>query len=144
MAEAVLLNQTYNVEGGDFERGGEVSTQIKGLLKEIGIAPGIVRRVAIATFEAEMNIVMYADHGEIIFTLTNSKIQIIIKDKGRGITDINLAMQEGYSTATHEMRERGFGAGMGLPNIKKNSDVFKIESELNKGTTITITINNME
>ena len=140
MAESELLHQSYEVQGGDFERGGEVSTKIKSLLKELGIDPGVVRRIAIATFEAEMNVVMYAERGTITLVLTPEFIQITIKDQGQGIEDIDLAMQEGYSTATPEMREMGFGAGMGLPNIKKNSDEFEIESERNVGTIITITI----
>ena len=88
-----------------------------------------------------MNVVMYADNGEVDFMLTPSKIQITIQDKGKGIENIDLAMQEGYSTATNEMREMGFGAGMGLPNIKRNCDIFKIDSKVGHGTTIVIIIN---
>jgi len=96
----------------------------------------VIRRVAIACYEAEMNVVMYAEGGEMDFTVRPDGIHLVIEDKGPGIPDIDLAMQEGYSTATDEMREMGFGAGMGLPNIKKNSNVFKITSEVSQGTRL--------
>jgi anti-sigma regulatory factor (Ser/Thr protein kinase) len=134
------IEQKFEIKGGDFGNAGSVSTKIKDKLKEIGIPSSIVRRVAIATYEAEMNIVMYAYHGILNFVLTPQQIKIIVDDKGPGIEDIGLAMQEGYSTATEEMREMGFGAGMGLPNIKKNSDEFEITSQVNKGTKLKIVI----
>jgi anti-sigma regulatory factor (Ser/Thr protein kinase) len=128
------------VTGGDFSSAGSVSTQIKSVLKEIGFDPGIVRRAAIACYEAEMNVVMYADRAVVRLSATPSTIRIQFEDEGQGIGDIRLAMQEGYSTATPQMREMGFGAGMGLPNIKKNSDEFNISSELGRGTKLDITI----
>lgn len=116
-----------------------MSTQVKEILKEIGVDASTVRRAAIAAYEAEMNVVMYARKGEMSLSLTPSKIRMRVKDEGPGIEDIELAMQEGYSTATDEMREMGFGAGMGLPNIKKNADEFKVSSTPGKGTLLDIT-----
>ena len=110
-------------------------------LQEIGIESSIIRRAAIATYEAEMNVVMYAENAELFLTITPDHINIRIRDKGQGIQDIDLAMQEGFSTATDEMRELGFGAGMGLPNIKRNADEFKLSSILGKGTTVEIVFN---
>ena len=135
-----LYKITFTIRGGDFDTAGEVSTRIKAVLKSIGINSNIIRRVAIATFEAEMNVVIHADNGKLDFCLTPKKISITVNDKGKGIEDIDLAMKEGYSTATDEMREMGFGAGMGLPNIKKNSDEFKLESEVDVGTTLYLAI----
>ena len=98
--------------------------------------PGVVRRVAIASYEAEMNIVMYAMRGRMILRVSSESVAIEVEDEGPGIPDIDLAMQEGYSTASDEMREMGFGFGMGLPNIKKNSDHFTLETEVGKGTRV--------
>jgi len=111
------------------------------MLKELGIDPAIVRRVAIATYEAEMNVVMYAEEATLTLEVTPRTIKILVNDRGPGIPDIDLAMQEGYSTATPEMREMGFGAGMGLPNIRRNSDDFRISSAVGEGTRLEITIN---
>ncbi len=127
--------------GRDFTNAGSVSTQIKSILKEIGFDPVIVRRAAIAAYEAEMNVVMYAERGVARLKVSPAQIVIELEDEGKGIEDIELAMQEGYSTATPEMREMGFGAGMGLPNIKRNSDIFEITSEPGKGTKLNIVIN---
>ncbi len=140
------LSKRYEIASPDFSRAGNVSTQIKQLLQEIGITSSIIRRVAISIYEAEMNVVMYADKAEVFLTISPEKIHIKIHDEGQGITDIEQAMQEGFSTATHEMREMGFGAGMGLPNIKKNSDKFNISSIPGKGTTVDIVfhLNKME
>lgn len=137
--EAGLI-QRFSIIGGDFHHAGHVSTQIKEILKEIGIDSNIVRRAAIAAYEAEMNVVMYAQKGIFTLKVTPQQINFLIQDEGQGIPDIELAMKEGYSTATPEMREMGFGAGMGLPNIKKNSDIFEITSELGKGTCLNIII----
>ena len=133
------LSQHYKIASADFSRAGQVSTRIKEILQEIGIPSPTIRRVAIATYEAEMNVVMYADSAEVFLTIRPETISVEIKDKGQGIKDIEQAMQEGFSTATHEMREMGFGAGMGLPNIKKNADVFKLSSTPGKGTTVSLT-----
>jgi serine/threonine-protein kinase RsbT len=140
MAMEVLYHRTYPIKGDDFDKAGEVSTQIKAILKATGIPYDIIRRAAIASFEAEMNVVIHADSGEVDFVLTATDILITISDKGPGIKDISQAMQEGYSTASDAMRERGFGAGMGLPNIKKSVDDFEIESEVDVGTTLRLKI----
>lgn len=136
----VVLKEQFSVRGGDFSRAGEVSTTIKSMLKQIGFPAPVIRRVAIATYEAEMNVVVYADEATVTFEATPSVITVTLKDRGRGIEDLELAMQEGYSTATDEIREMGFGAGMGLPNIKKNSDDLAIDSEVGVGTTVKITV----
>lgn len=133
-----VFSQTFEVMGGDFSKAGNVSTKIKDILKEIGIDSSIIRRAAIASYEAEMNAVMYAHKASITLVLSPELIHLKIDDQGPGIPDIKLAMQEGYSTATAEMRELGFGAGMGLPNIKKNADRFEIFSTLGKGTCLNI------
>ncbi len=135
-----LFSRSFTIRGRNFLHAGEVSTEIKTMLKDLGMDPAIIRRVAIATYEAEMNVVMYADEAKLEFMLTPRSVTIVIDDRGPGIKDVPLAMQEGYSTATPEMRELGFGAGMGLPNIKKNADTFHIDSTVGKGTTLTITI----
>lgn len=140
------LSHHFEINGGDFGKAGSISTTIKEILKEVGIESSIIRRTAIAAYEGEMNVVMYAKKGKLSLNLTPSIIHIKIDDEGPGIEDIELAMQEGFSTATEEMREMGFGAGMGLPNIKKNSDKFEIFSTLGKGTILDIIfyLNQME
>jgi anti-sigma regulatory factor (Ser/Thr protein kinase) len=135
MAEE-LLRQTYAVRGRDFDKAGETAAAIKRLLKELGIDANLVHRTVVIAFEAEMNVVMYAAEGTITFVLTDEDIQLEIADQGPGIEDINLALTEGFSTATNEMREMGFGFGMGLPNIRKNSDKFNLASEVGVGTTV--------
>jgi len=134
------FSRSFTIQGKNFPDAGNVSTEIKTMLKELGVDPAIIRRVAIATYEAEMNVVMYADEAILIIEVTPHVITILIDDRGPGIPDVELAMQEGYSTATHEMREMGFGAGMGLANIKRNSDEFTIASTVGRGTTLKITI----
>ncbi len=140
MVDERIFRHSYPVEGGDFSHAGEVSCQIKNLLKEMGVNGQILRRAAIASFEAEMNVIMYAASGTVELTVTPEEIRISIVDEGPGIPDIELAMTEGYSTATAEMRELGFGAGMGLPNIKKNSDTFRLQSKPGLGTWLEFTI----
>jgi len=140
MADDAIFRKKFSIRGGDFAKAGEASVEVKNIIKEVGFDPETVRRVAIASYEAEMNVVMYGEEGEMDFTVNPDEIFLVVKDKGPGIPDIDLAMQEGYSTATEEMREMGFGAGMGLPNIKKNSDVFRITSEVNKGTCVEMVI----
>ena len=140
MDEEVLFNQTFNISGRDFANAGTVSVKIKRILKELGVKPEVVYRVSICCYEAEMNAIMYAMLAKLDFTITNNEVIINIEDEGPGIADIERALQEGYSTATSEMREMGFGAGLGLPNIKKNSDEFKIESVLAKGTKLNFKI----
>jgi anti-sigma regulatory factor (Ser/Thr protein kinase) len=114
--------------------------QIKKILKELGLKPEVIYKVAICCYEAEMNVIMYSYRGNVDFSITPDEVIVIISDEGPGIKNIELAMKEGFSTATPQMREMGFGAGMGLPNIKKNSDVFEITSEVLKGTKLVFKI----
>ncbi len=132
------MKYTFNVEKDDFVLAGQASSNIKKLLRQLGIDSGIIRRLAIATYEAEINIVIHSLGGCIELEIDPSYIRVIAADRGPGIEDIDLAMQEGYSTATDKAREMGFGAGMGLPNMKRNSDRFYVRSEKGKGTVITI------
>jgi len=113
---------------------------LRNILKQIGISPLVIRRVSTASYEAEMNVVLYARRGTLSFMVTPEKITIVVEDEGQGIADIGLAMQEGYSTASREIREMGFGAGMGLPNIKKNADELEISSEVGLGTTVRFSV----
>lgn len=133
-----VTTYTFKIDGQDFANAGMVSTQIKTILKSIKYDPLLIRRVAISTYEAEMNVVMHAIRADVTLTASDKEIKVFIKDEGKGIKDIELAMKEGYSTATEEQRALGFGAGMGLPNIKKNSDKLHIESEVDKGTLMEI------
>ena len=136
----IVLKEQFSVTGRDFGRAGTVSTTIKSKLKQIGFSPDVIRRVAIATYEAEINVVVYADRATVTFEVTPAEITVTLEDQGRGIADIEQAMQEGFSTATDEIREMGFGAGMGLPNIKKNSDDLKVTSEVGVGTIVRIKV----
>ena len=135
-AQKILLSHEFYVEGNDFANAGMASTEIKSVLKKIGFDPKLVRRVAISTYEGEMNVVMHAERAKVFLTVTPEVIEVVIDDDGKGIPDVDLAMQRGYTTATEEMRAMGFGSGMGLPNIKKNSDELEIESKVGKGTTL--------
>lgn len=135
-----LLRKTYQIHGRDFDKAGETATEIKQILKELDIDAGLIHRTVIIAFEAEMNVVMYASEGLVTFVLTDEEIRLEIADKGPGIQDLEMALTEGYSTATDEMREMGFGFGMGLPNIRRNSDDFNIASEAGTGTTVSTTI----
>jgi len=130
------LSYEFSVEKDDFERAGEASSKIKKILMQLGMDSSIIRRVAIGAYEAEMNLVIHSLGGSIRIDIDPKTIVITAEDIGPGIEDIELAMKEGYSTATEKIREMGFGAGMGLPNMKKCSDVFEIESEVGKGTKI--------
>ena len=138
--EEILLSEKFRIRGNDFEHGGEAATRVKGILRDLGIDPGAIRRLSIANFEAEMNVIMYAEEGEMELQVLPKAVRILVTDRGQGIPDIDLAMQEGYSTATPEMRARGFGAGLGLPNIKRNSDEFEIVSTPGVGTTLRYTV----
>jgi anti-sigma regulatory factor (Ser/Thr protein kinase) len=134
------IRRAFAVHGGDYANGGRASTAIKDLLKVLGIRADVVRRVAIASYEAEMNVVMYAQRGSLELSVTPARVTVDVADEGPGIPDIPLAMQEGWSTATPEMREMGFGAGMGLPNIERNSDELRITSEVGRGTRLHIRV----
>lgn len=131
----------YDVLEGEFVRAGEASSSLKKVLKQLGIPSGIIRKIAIAMYEAEINMVIHANGGGIDVEIKPELVSIILADSGPGIPDIDLAMQEGYSTASPQARDLGFGAGMGLPNMKKNSDFFHVTSEVGKGTTVEITVN---
>jgi len=130
------IKYVYEVEKDDFVRAGEASSNIKKILRQLGIDSGVIRKISIATYEAEMNIVIHSLGGQIILEVTPGFIKVIACDRGPGIADLELAMQEGYSTATDKVREMGFGAGMGLPNMKKCSDRFYMKSTIGKGTEI--------
>jgi serine/threonine-protein kinase RsbT len=134
------LVQTFTIKGDDFAAAGSVSLAIKKLLKEVGFPAEALRRVAITAFEAEMNVVMYGGGGEVNLFLAPGTARLVIKDQGPGIADLDLAMQEGWSTATAAMREMGFGAGMGLPNMRKNSSRFHIDTAPGQGTILTADI----
>lgn len=134
------FESVYHVLGKDFSNAGKVSTSIKDTLKRMGISPAVVRRVAIVSYEAEMNLVMYATRGRMSLSVSRDAVTLHVDDEGPGNPDVSLAMQEGYSTATAEMREMGFGAGMGLPNIRKNADEFDISSEVGRGTKLIIRV----
>ena len=138
MPESIQLQ--YAVPGDDFTRAGEASGAVKRALKQLGLPPDIIRRVSIAMYEAEINMVIHANGGVASVTIFPDKIDLCLVDKGPGILDIELAMREGYSTAPDNIRSLGFGAGMGLPNIKKYTDEMKIESEVSKGTTVFMSI----
>jgi anti-sigma regulatory factor (Ser/Thr protein kinase) len=140
MKSDIIFEQEFNIEGGDFINGGDASCQIGNILKDVGISPDIILRLTVAAYEAEMNAVIYARKGILYFCVSTDKILLKLEDEGSGIEDIEQAMQEGYSTATAEIREMGFGAGMGLPNMKRNSDIFNISSEVGKGTTVEIIV----
>lgn len=133
-----LLQYNFNVEKDDFDRAGEASSSIKKILRQLGIDAAIIRRVAISTYEAEINIVIHSLGGIINLEIDGNSIKITAKDRGPGIADIELAMQVGYSTATDKVREMGFGAGMGLPNMEKCADKFEVVSVVGIGTTITM------
>ena len=135
---ATCYFKTYRIAKADFENAGKASTEIKNTLQKRGIDPKIIRRVAIAAYELEMNIVVHSDGGTLTFRADEGEIQLIAKDQGPGIADVHLAMQEGWTTANEWVKSLGFGAGMGLPNAKRVSDEFHIASELGTGTTVTI------
>jgi serine/threonine-protein kinase RsbT len=139
MTEAEFVH-TYDVAGSDFTNAGRASTGIKETLKHMGLPSALIRRVAIAAYEAEMNMVMYARRGTMTLRVTPAEVVIAARDDGPGIPDIGLAMREGYSTATPEMRELGFGAGMGLPNIRRNTDDLVVSSDVGRGTTVVMTV----
>lgn len=132
------LKLTYEVDGNDISRAGEASRAVKYVLKQLNLPSNIIRKVSICMYEGEINMVIHADGGIIDVIVDETSITMILKDKGPGIKDIDKAMQEGWSTASAEARQLGFGAGMGLPNMKRSCDEFKIETELNVGTTVTM------
>ena len=140
----MIMSQTisfhYDVPGDDFTRAGEASSSIKKALKQVGLAPDIIRNVAIAMYEGEIKMVIHAGGGEIDVDIAPDAVHMVLRDQGPGIQDISLAMQEGWSTAPDDVRSLGFGAGMGLPNMKKYTDEMKVESTAGVGTTVTMTV----
>ena len=128
----------YNVEGGDFTNADTTSSVVKKMMKQLGVDMGIVKRTVVALYEAEVNIVAHAYRGVIYVDLEEDHVCIKLVDEGPGIPDIAKAMQKGYSTASPQVREMGFGAGMGLPNMQSNADKLNVTSEVGKGTTVEI------
>ena len=136
----VVREGSFHLAGGDFTHAGAASSELKTILTGLGVSPDRIRRAAIATFEAEMNVIIHAVAGVMHYTVTRDLIKVLVNDMGPGIPDIPLAMREGYSTAPDWVREMGWGAGMGLPNMRKNSDEFRVESVIGEGTTVEIII----
>lgn len=134
------LTLEFQLEGLDFLRAGEASSEVKKRLKKLGFAPEVVRRAAIAAYEAEMNVIIHAQRGVMRIEISPLKVVIVVEDEGPGISDIELAMQEGYSTAPDQIREMGFGAGRGLPNIRRCADELDIQSRVGEGTCLKIVI----
>lgn len=139
MSELVRFH--YDVDGDNFTSAGQASVMVKKSLREMGIAPDIYRRVSIAMYEGEINMVIHADGGTADVTVYEDGIEIVLADSGPGIPDVELAMKEGYSTAPDNIRSLGFGAGMGLPNMKNYTDEMRIETEVGRGTTIIMRVN---
>ncbi|MBO4276878.1 MAG: anti-sigma regulatory factor [Clostridia bacterium] len=135
------LKLHFDIDGENFTSAGEASVKVKKWLRQLGLPQDIIRKVAIAMYEGEINMVIHASGGHAEVTVFPDRIEIILCDKGPGIKDVELAMQAGYSTAPERIRSLGFGAGMGLPNMKANSDTMKIDTEIGVGTTITMTVN---
>ena len=131
----------YHVDGEDFSNAGEASAALKKSLKQMGFSPDVIRRVSIAMYEGEINMVIHADGGVVDVEVGDEEITMILADRGPGIADVEKAMQEGFSTARDNIRSLGFGAGMGLPNMKKYTDDMKIETEVGVGTTVIMKVN---
>jgi anti-sigma regulatory factor (Ser/Thr protein kinase) len=136
--ESIKLH--YDVSADDFTRAGAASGDVKRTLKQLGVSPATTRNVAVAMYEGEINMVIHAGGGEIDVEITEDAIHMVLADHGPGIENVELAMKEGYSTAPDNIRCLGFGAGMGLPNIKKYSDEFRLETALGVGTTLYLTV----
>lgn len=137
----MAMNFEFEVEGGNFSKAGTASSEIKKALNQLNVDYRIIKRVVVSLYEAEVNIVAHADKGKIIVDINTERIKLNLDDEGPGIPDIQKAMEAGFSTASAKVREMGFGAGMGLPNIKKNADELRIESEVGKGTSVEIIVN---
>ncbi len=133
----VIYREQYPVERGGFATAGDASSSMKRTLKKMGVDPAVIREVAIAAYELELNLVIHSNGGSLILEFMQDKLRLISTDRGPGIPDISLAMKEGYSTASEEVRSMGFGAGMGLPNVKRHSHDFDIVSAPGVGTTTT-------
>jgi anti-sigma regulatory factor (Ser/Thr protein kinase) len=131
-----MIELKFLIKGGDFDKVGTASSEIKKVLKQLNIDPKVVKRTVVALYEAEVNIAAHAYGGEVRVTVSDHQIVALLKDEGPGIADIDRAMLEGFSTASPKVREMGFGAGMGLPNMKKNADELQVESTPGIGTTV--------
>ena len=136
-----MIKESYPVQANDMTSAGDVSARIKRQMKQLGIPASVVRRVSVGTYEAEINLVIHSDGGRIDFEISPENITIRVVDQGPGIPDLKKAMTEGWSTASNEVRNMGFGAGMGLPNMKRNADAFDIKSTVGVGTDITMVFN---
>ena len=136
-----VINFHFDVDGDDFTSAGEASVRVKKNLRQLGIDPAVIRRVSIAMYEGEVNMVIHANGGYVDVNVWEDKIELVLTDEGPGIKDVSLAMQEGYSTAPDYVRSLGFGAGMGLPNMKSYTDSMHIDTEIGVGTKITMTVN---
>lgn len=139
MGEALVFN--FKVDGENFTSAGQASVQVKKSLRQLGIAPEIIRKISIAMYEGEINMVIHAGGGDATVRVTEEYVEIILSDKGPGIKNIEQAMQEGYSTAADNIRSLGFGAGMGLPNMKRYTDLMEIETQVGVGTTVKMRVN---
>ena len=138
MAEAITFH--YDVDGENFTSAGNASVQVKRKLRQLGFPPEIIKRVSIAMYEGEINMVIHASGGTADVTVSPEEVRIVLTDHGPGIADVSLAMREGFSTAPDNIRSLGFGAGMGLPNMKRYTDTMEIDTEVGRGTTITMTV----
>ena len=136
----MVIQESYPVQADDMTAAGDVSARIKRHMKRLGVPAAVMRRVSVCTYEAEINLVIHSDGGQIDFEIAEDRITVRASDVGPGIPDIDKAMTEGWSTATNEVRNMGFGAGMGLPNMKRYSDEMTIDTEVGKGTTVTVKI----
>lgn len=134
------MHYTFEIERGNFADAGQASSSVKRTLKHLGVDPSNIKRTVVALFEAEINAIAHAYGGTIDVDIDDGKIVMVVADQGPGIPDLDLAMQEGWSTASPQVREMGYGAGMGLPNIKKNTDELKIDTKVGVGTTVTMTV----
>lgn len=134
-----MMEFVYEITGGDFSRAGLASSEVKKVLKQLNLKPALIKRIAVAMYEAEVNVVAHAFKGTMLIQINGEQVYLKVEDEGPGIEDIEQAMEEGFSTATEEVRQMGFGAGMGLPNMKRNVDDLKVSSVVGKGTTVELT-----
>ena len=139
MSDSLVFH--FDVDGENFTSAGQASTQVKKNLRQLGLSPAIIRQVSIAMYEGEINMVIHANGGTADVVVTEEYIEIVLADHGPGIADVEQAMQEGFSTATDSIRSLGFGAGMGLPNMKRYTDSMQIDTVVGEGTTVTMRVN---